>query len=51
MLPCLVAVTGELDSARLAAPADLDLRLDHARVADLLRRRHRLLDGANSPPG
>ena len=34
----LVGVVGELDAARLAAPADLDLGLDHDREAELLGR-------------
>ena len=37
VLPRLVAVVGDLDPAGLAALADPHLRLDHARVADLLR--------------
>ena len=32
----LGAVLGELDAARLAAPADLHLGLDHHRVAELV---------------
>ena len=42
-------VLGDLDAAGLAAAADLDLRLDHARVADLLGRRDRVLDGVGDP--
>ena len=45
----LLAVLRDLDPARLAAAADLDLRLDHARVADLLRRLDRGLDGVGDP--
>ena len=40
----LVAVLGDLDAAGLAAAADLHLRLDHARVADLLGGRDGLAD-------
>ena len=36
----LVGVLGDLDAAGLAAAADLDLGLDHARVADPLGRGH-----------
>ena len=38
-------VLGDLDPARLAAAADRDLGLDHARVADLVRGRDRVVDG------
>ncbi len=44
MLLGLVAVLGDLDPSRLAAAPDLDLGLDHAGVADLVRRGDRLLD-------
>jgi len=37
-------VAGDLDAAELATPTDLDLGLDGARVADLVRRRGRLID-------
>jgi hypothetical protein len=40
-----VGVLGELDPARLAAPADLHLRLDDDRVADARGGGHRLVDG------
>ncbi len=36
VLQRLVAIVGDLDPARLAALADPHLRLDHARIADLL---------------
>ena len=45
MLACLGFVGGQLHPAGLAAPADQDLRLDDHRVADLVRRGHRILDG------
>ncbi len=41
----LVAVGGDLDPARLAAPADQHLGLDRAGVADPLRRGDGVLDG------
>ena len=41
----LGAVLGELDAAGLAAAADQHLRLDDARVADLLGGRDGLVDG------
>jgi hypothetical protein len=41
----LGAVLGDLDAARLAAPADQHLRLDDARIADLVGRRDGVLDG------
>ena len=41
----LLAAVGDLDAAELAAPADLDLRLDRAWVADLIGGGHRVLDG------
>jgi hypothetical protein len=41
----LLGVLGDLDPARLAAPADSDLRLDHARIADLLGRRDGVVHG------
>jgi hypothetical protein len=41
----LLAVMRELDAARLAAPPDQDLRLDHARVPELLGGGDRFLDG------
>ena len=41
VLEHLVTIVGDLDPAGLAALADPHLRLDHARVADLLRRLHR----------
>ena len=44
MLARLVAVLGELDAAGLAAAADLHLRLDDARVADLVGRLDGLVD-------
>ena len=40
MLERLVTIVGDLDPAGLAALADPHLRLDHARVAHLLRRLH-----------
>ena len=43
-------VLGDLDPARLAALADRDLGLDHARVADLVRRRHGVLDRRRVAP-
>jgi hypothetical protein len=36
-------VRGELDAARLPAPADLDLGLHHHRIAECLGRLHRLV--------
>ena len=45
MLARLVLVLGELDAAGLAAAADLHLRLDDAREADLLGGRDGLVDG------
>ena len=44
-----VAVLGDLDPARLAAAADQHLRLDHARVADLVRRLDGVVDGVGDP--
>ena len=41
----LVLVLGDLDAAGLAAAADLHLRLDDAREADLLRGGDGLVDG------
>ena len=41
----LVAVVGDLDAARLAALADPHLGLDHARIADLLGRLDRRVNG------
>ena len=41
----LAAVGGELDAARLAAPADQHLRLDDAGIAELVGGGDRLLDG------
>ena len=41
MLQRLVAIVGDLDPAGLAPLADPHLRLDHARVADLLSGLHR----------
>src|SRR3954471_14340490 len=49
MLLRLLPVLGDLDSARLASSADLHLRLDHARVADLLGRLDGALDGVGDP--
>jgi hypothetical protein len=40
----LLAVVGDLDAAGLAAPTDLHLRLDDARVADLVGGGDGLLD-------
>ena len=51
MLLGLGAVVGDLDPAELAAAADLDLRLDRARVADLLGGGDRLLHGARRLAG
>ncbi len=45
MLLGLGAVVGELDPAGLAAAADQDLRLDDARIAELVGGGGRLLDG------
>ena len=45
------AVLRDLDPARLAAAADLHLRLDDARIPDLVRRRDRLLDGGGGGAG
>ena len=47
----LVDVGGDLDPAGLAAPADLHLRLDDARVADLLGERDGVLDGRGGAAG
>ena len=44
MLLCFVAVLGDLDAAGLAASTDLHLRLDDARVADLVRGVDRVVD-------
>ena len=44
MLARLASSCGDLDAAELAAPADLHLRLDRARVADLVGRRDGLID-------
>ncbi len=49
MLTRLLPVIGDLDAAELAATTDLHLRLDRARVADLLRGSHRLLHGPRRP--
>ena len=46
MLARLRRVGGDLDPAELAAPADLDLRLDRARVADPVGGGDRLVDRA-----
>ncbi len=45
MLARLGLVRGELHAAGLAASADQHLGLDDDRIADLVRRRDRLLDG------
>ena len=45
----LDAVLGDLDPADLAAAADLHLRLDHARITDLVGGGDRLLDGLRGP--
>ena len=45
----LGAVLGQLDAARLAAPADQDLGLDDHRVAELLGRLDGLGDGRRRP--
>ena len=47
----LGAVLGDLDAAGLAAAADLHLRLDDARIADLVGRRDGLLDGGGGRAG
>ncbi len=47
----LGAVVGDLDPAELAAPADLDLCLDRARIADRLGGGDGLLDGPRRLPG
>ena len=49
MLARLVAVLGDLDAAGLAAAADLHLRLDDARVADLVGGGDGLVDGGRGP--
>ena len=41
----LVGVFRQLDPARLAAAADLHLRLDHHGIAGRVGRPHRLVDG------
>jgi len=46
----LGAVVGHLDAAGLAAPADQDLGLDDARVADLVGRGDGLGDGRGGTP-
>ena len=51
MLLGLVAVLRDLDAAGLAAAADLHLRLDHARVADLVGGGDRLVDGPGRRAG
>ena len=50
MLLRLGAVLGELDAARLAPAADLDLRLDHHGVAQVVGRLDRLCDSGGMPP-
>ena len=47
----LAAVLGDLDAAGLAAAADQHLRLDHARVADVVGGGDRLLDGRRGGAG
>ena len=47
----LVGVVGELDAARLAAPADLHLRLDDDRVPGGLGGCDRLVDGVGDVAG
>jgi hypothetical protein len=44
-------VGGDLDSPELAAPADLDLGLDHAGVADRLRGGDRVVNCASRVAG
>src|SRR4029077_8775855 len=46
MLARLGGGGGVFAPAEFAAAADLDLRLDRARVADAVGRSHRLVDGA-----
>ena len=46
VLARLGLVGGELDAAGLAAAADQHLGLDDDRVADLVRRRDRVLDAS-----
>ena len=45
LLGRLIVVLSHLDAAGLAPAADLDLGLDHARIADVIGRRGRLVDG------
>ncbi len=45
------AFVGQLDPARLAPPAHLDLGLDHNRVAGLVRLGHCLVDGVGHASG
>ena len=51
MLARLRRVAGDLDAAELPAPADLHLRLDRARIADLVGGSDRLLDRPRRLPG
>ena len=50
VLARLGLVVRDLDAAELAAPADLHLRLDDARVADRVGRVERLVDGRRRAP-
>jgi hypothetical protein len=50
VLLCLRAAFRDLDPACLAAAADLYLRLDHARIAEVVRGSHRLLGRDREPP-
>ena len=50
VLQGLLAIVGDLDPAGLAALADPHLRLDHARIADLLGGLDRVGNGVGVPP-
>src|SRR4029453_3774901 len=49
--PHLVSVAGQLDATGLAAPAHLDLGLDHHRVADALGGGDGVVDGGDGLAG
>ena len=51
VLAGFVGVRGELHAAGLAAPADLDLRLDDDRVAERIGHLHGVVDGVGDVAG